>query len=440
MKKINIIVLGLMSVIASCSTDLDQVPPNIAESDSLTEFSGVLNAAYNYQTGSATPLAVMGDFRADNNVFDESPHNEFNDFDGGLTTMEGTFFKPFYVALYKSILSANNVIENSVDPAEVGEAKFLRGLSYFKLVKVFGDVTINLSAAPDVTDTSILVRRPAAEAYSIIITDLTDAIGALDNSRLGEGRATQIAAQALLGKVYVQKGDFASAKTHLAAVISEAAAEDIELEESYAKMFTKGSDLNKEIIFATQIASSIAIAEYSSTTFPVWYSGGDTKADEDPVNIDLLNAFDAAGDVTRKNAYIDSSNQRCVKYGVGNSADYANADWTEIRLSDIVLLYAEVLNEETNADGSKSATILAGLDGIRTRADLATLSGTASTQADVRTAIANERRLELAFEGHRWFDLVRTGTTGMDAKYDVFPIPTSEIFASGLVITQNTGY
>ena len=72
--------------------------------------------------------------------------------------MEDQFFGPFYTALYKSILSANNVIENSKDPTEVGEAKFLRGLSYFKLVRVFGDVTVNLSATPSTTDESILAR------------------------------------------------------------------------------------------------------------------------------------------------------------------------------------------------------------------------------------------------------------------------------------------
>ena len=71
MKKIKIILLGLMLVVSACSTDLDQSPLNIASPESLTDFDGVLNAAYNYQTGSATPIAVMGDFRADNTQFDE---------------------------------------------------------------------------------------------------------------------------------------------------------------------------------------------------------------------------------------------------------------------------------------------------------------------------------------------------------------------------------
>ena len=86
------------------------------------------------------------------------------------------------------------------------------------------------------------------------------------------------------------------------------------------------------------------------------------------------------------------------------------------------------------------------LDDIRTRAGLSSLVGTATTQAAVKQAILDERRLELAFEGQRWFDLVRTGTVNAEmgqtisSEYLLFPIPISEILASGGVITQNPGY
>jgi len=110
----------------ACSTDLDQSPPNLASADSLTDFSGVLNAAYYYQLGGVTPLAVMAEFRADNALMDEAPYTEFDLFTNNLTTMEDQFFGPLYTAMYKSILSANNVIENSTDATQVAEAKFLR--------------------------------------------------------------------------------------------------------------------------------------------------------------------------------------------------------------------------------------------------------------------------------------------------------------------------
>ena len=437
MKKINIILLGLMLVVSACSTDLDQSPSNIASPESLTDFDGVLNAAYNYQTGSATPIAVMGDFRADNTQFDESPHNSFATFNGDVSTMEGDFFQPFYSALYKSILSTNIVIENSSNAKHIGEAKFLRGLAYFKLVKVFGDVTLNLSDAPSTEDTSILKRQPVADVYGQIVSDLTDAKSALDNNGLSSGRASAIAAQGLLGKVYMQMGDFINAESNLASVVNGAAAAGLGLEPIFADVFGSGTDLNTEVIFATQISGSIAISDYSGTTFPLWSNGGDTKSDEDPITADLVNAFDAAGDTTRKNATIDLSGPSRIAVKFGSAG--AEQDFIELRLADVILLYAEALNENGN-----SSSAITQLNKIRSRANLANVTATA--KATVRTAIANERRLELALEGHRWFDLVRTGAVNaemgmtIDSNYHLFPIPTSEIFASNGVITQNPGY
>ena len=104
----------------------------------------------------------------------------------------------------------------------------------------------------------------------------------------------------------------------------------------------------------------------------------------------------------------------------------------------MILLYAEALNE----NGSTPAAITE-LNKIRKRAGLS--NTTATTKATVATAIANERRLELAFEGHRWFDLVRIGTAQSELNftnpdYLLFPIPVSEILATRGVITQNDGY
>lgn len=434
MNKIYIILASFSLLMMTACEDLDQFPPNIASSNSLTDFEGVLNAAYFYQHGSCTPMAVMGDFRADNALMLEPPYTDFDEFNANLPSMEDQFFGPFYTALYKSILSANNVIENSTDATEVGEAKFLRALSYFKLVRVFGDVTVNLSATPSVTDNSILTRQSASSVYnSVIIPDLTDAIAAL-GTEIRNGRASKYAAQGMLGKVYMQLGDFNNAQTHLAAVVNGASAAGIELQANFADIFGVDNDLNSEIIFATQISSSIS-DEYGDAEFWSWYGGLDTKS-LTPLDQDLVDAFNNSPGDLRAAITIDATTMASPKFPQEGGPDH---DWIELRLADVILLYAEALNE----NGSTTAA-LTELNKIRTRAGLA--NATATSQADVRTAIQNERRLELAFEGQRWFDLVRTGTVNaemgetIDANYHLFPIPISEILASFNVITQNPGY
>jgi len=438
MKKIFIRILGLtFLLLTSCDNDLDQVPENNLRSSSITDFQGVLNSVYFYQQAAATPIAVMGDFRSDNAFMFEDPYTEFDDFDGGIVDMDDQFFSPIYTTLYQAILSANAVIESSTEDQLVGEAKFLRALSYFKLVIVFGDVPINLMSQFNSEEIPVIERSSVANVYSeVIIPDLEDAISVLDNSGISDGLASQLAAKSLLGKVYVFMEDFTNAETYLEDAISDATDAGVELEADFANVVV---DENSEIIFATKISTSIE-TNYDFSMFSVWYAGDDSKS-ENPIDADLVNAFDDVGDTTRKDLTIDDSAFTGVKYTLGE-----DNDWIELRLSDIILLYAETLNENDNSDGSESATILTLLDDIRTRAGLSSLSGTASTQDDVRTAILNERRLELALEGHRWFDLVRTDTVDdemgetIDTNYYLFPLPASEISSTNGVITQNPGY
>ena len=425
--------LSLMFVTSACDNDLDQFPSNVAAANSLTDYSGVLNAAYYYQHASATPMAVMGDFRADNALMFEAPYTDFDVFDANLPSMDDQFFGPFYTGLYKSILSANNVIENSTNATEVGEAKFLRGLSYFKLVRVFGAVTINLVAEPSISDGSILTRKPASEVYNVVISDLEDAIAALPTT-MSNGRASKLAAQGMLGKALMQMGDYGRAETHLAAVVNGASDAGINLQANFADIFGEANDLNSEIIYATQISSSIS-DEYGFSEFWSWSGGLDTKSLE-PLDSDLIAAFDASPGDLRRDVSIDATLLMSPKFPQTGGPDH---DWIELRLGDVILLYAETLNENGNTSAA-----LTQLNKIRTRAGLA--DSAATSQADVRQAILDERRLELAFEGQRWFDLVRTGTVNaemgqtIDSKYHLFPIPVSEVLSSFGVITQNDGY
>jgi len=428
------ILLGSILFFTACE-DLDQAPPNIASANSLTDFDGVLNAAYYYQLGTVTPMAVMGDFRADNAYMFEAPYDEFDQFDSDLVQMEEQFFSPFYTACYKAILSCNIVIENSTSDNEIAEAKFLRALSYFKLVRVFGDVTINLSSSPSATDQSILARMPESEVYNtVIIPDLEEAIATLDNSGLSDGKATKIAAQAMLGKVYVHRGDFSAAEPILANVINDAPGAGISLQDDFANIFGFENDLNSEIIFATQVSSSIN-DEYGFSEFWSWSGGLDTKSLE-PLTQDLIDAFDASPGDLRRAVTIDEALLRSPKFNQENGPDH---DWIEIRLAEVILLYAEALNEN-----GKTGEAVTQLNIVRARAGLS--GSNASGQGSIRAAIQDERRLELAFEGHRWFDLVRTGTVdeemgeSINPNYYLFPIPDSEILSSFGVIEQNAGY
>ena len=444
MKNLYLILVSLL-LITACAKDLNQVPPLEAETSSLTSFGGVLNAAYYYQQAAATPMAVMGDFRADNMLMREAPFTAFDKFDADLSggDLVGQFFRPFYSTLYKAILSANNVIDNSKDAKQVGEAKFLRALSYFKLVLVFGDVTVNLSPSPSVTDKSFLARKSAATVYNdVIIPDFLAAIAALDNTGLTTGRASKIAAQGFLGKVYMQMGKYSDAQTQLAAVINGAAAAKVSLRPNFADIFGEVNELNSEILFSTRISTSIATG-YGFTLFSGWFAGADTKSPQ-PLDPDLTAAFNAMDNAEtggkkdlRRALTIDEPNKKGKKWGG------LGQDWIELRLADVILLYAEALNET----GSPAATVLPLLNPIRTRAGLTPLNpAVINTKALVKQAILNERRLELALEGHRWFDLVRTGTVDVEMglavnkNYYVFPIPSSEVLASGGIITQNAGY
>ena len=218
--------------------------------------------------------------------------------------------------------------------------------------------------------------------------------------------------------------------------------QEVALEADFANVVADG---NSEILFATIRSTSIPDVYNFASEFNDWFVGGDTKS-LTPLDPDLTAAFDAGagaiidpevGDI-RRSLTINDTLARGLKY-----FGALEQDWIELRLSDAILLYAEALNET----GTSGAEVLGLLDPIRTRAGLMPLDAAVlNTPALVGQAIQDERRLELAFEGQRWFDLVRTGTVDaeigltVDPVYHVFPIPNSEILASDGVITQNPGY
>ena len=182
-------------------------------------------------------------------------------------------------------------------------------------------------------------------------------------------------------------------------------------------------------------SSSSISDEYGFSEFWSWSAGLDTKSLL-PLDPDLIAAFDASPGDLRRDVTINTELMASPKFPQTGGPDH---DWIELRLGGIILLYAEALNETGNASGA-----LTELNKIRARAGLG--DSTASGQGAIKQAIADERRLEMAFEGQRWFDLVRTNTVNaemgqtIDPIYHLFPMPLSEVLASFGVITQNPGY
>lgn len=343
----------------------------------------------------------------------------------------------------------------------LGEAKFLRAFMYFTLVKTYGGVPIidhlpNPSSDED--RVMQLTRRTSAEVYAFIESDLADAIAALPNKSVyaasEKGRASKGAAYALLAKVnlYQKKWQKVVDNANLVTGYS--------LVPNYASMFRLAGENDAESIFEIQGTGSIpakGIAGYSNTQGARgaggWGWGFNTPSQS------LVNAYEP-GDV-RKNATIIFAGTtlydgRVVPTTVENprynfkaySSAYTDAWETDanikyLRYAEVVLMKAEALNE---LDQTPAAILL--LNQIRTRAELG--NTVAVSKAEVRTAIWKERRVEMAFEHDRFYDLVRTGQavsafaihgkTFVAGKHELFPLPQTFIVQSDGLSTQNPGY
>jgi starch-binding outer membrane protein, SusD/RagB family len=372
--------------------------------------------------------------------------------------------------LYGTIGKANLVIDN-VDAVPnlaegrkaeiIGEASFVRAFMYFQLVQLFGDVPLQLQAVTEI-NAGILeevypilypARSTKEEIYAQIIADAETALESVPTTAPDKGFATKGAVHALLAKVYatIEPHDWAKVKEHTDAVI----ALGYQLLPEYDQLWDNAHENSSESIFEINC--------YGWDTGGNWgifmFAGDDWKKFNTPTN-DLVAAFDAEGDVIRKNSSITFSNVTgkwtdqywpATNYPFINKyRDYSGAqNFIIYRLADILLLKAEALNEMGDLNGAKAL-----VDQVRARVDLAPT--TADTQEEMRLAIEKERRLELAFEGHRWFDLKRTGRaiavmnalkngSGVSLGYNltpeklVWPIPQSER-DKNTRLTQNPGY
>ena len=343
-----------------------------------------------------------------------------------------------------------------------GEAKFLRAFMYFTLVKGYGGVPIvDHVPAPVSEEDRImqLTRKTPAEVYAFIEKDLNDAItnlpdksayGAEDRTRVSKGSA-----YALLAKVNLYQKKWQNVIDNCDKVTGYSLVAD------YAVQFKKEGEFGPESIFEIDgiggtSSPGFGIGNYTVSQAPRgaggWGWGFNTPTEG------LANAYEA-GDLRRGATIIFRGSVlydgREVPSTVANprynykaySSSFYNQEFTDtnlryLRYAEVILMKAEALNEL----GQTSAAIpLVNI--IRKRAGLGDTPFT--SQADIRKAIWKERRLELAFEHDRWFDLVRTGQaaaamaadgkTFIVGKHELWPIPTSFLREAGALSQQNPG-
>ncbi|WP_029269475.1 RagB/SusD family nutrient uptake outer membrane protein [Flavobacterium sp. KJJ] len=400
-----------------------------------------------------------GDTGTDKDVLDALTYNSSN------PSAESTFN-----AQYDGINRCNQALNiipklDKANPALrerlMGEAKFLRAYMYFTLVKCYGGVPIvdHLPNPVSEDDKKMqLTRKTAAEVYAFIEKDLADAIAVLPLKSAyaadEKARASKGAAYALLAKVSLYQKKWQQVVDNANLITGYG------LNPSYAKMFRLEGENDIESLFEINGVGSIparGIQGYSNTQ-GVRGAGGWGWGFNVPSQ-SLLNAYEA-GDV-RKDATIIFRNStlydgRVIPSTVENpmynfkaySSSYTDAWETDanikcLRYGEVLLMKAEALNEL-----GQTSNAIPLLNEIRHRAGLGDTPAT--SQAAVRTAIWKERRVELAFEFDRFFDLVRTGQAKAafaadgkvftENKNELFPIPAAFILQANGLSAQNPGY
>jgi hypothetical protein len=383
--------------------------------------------------------------------------------------------------MYRGIARCNVVISrapavamnDSAKQKLIAEAKVMRALTYFNAVRIWGDIPLVTMEIATVQDAYQYIRANADQVYAQIITDLKEAAPKLPvryPAAADVGRMTRGAAQGLLGKVYLTRKNYADAATTLGDFITTIAPGTYSLQSSYGNIFLTTNEMNSEIIAAVRYkkGGTNTGSQFNNQFGPPYVSvvgvGNGYQYNLARKELyDSLRTFDALtkDSIRFKTSlgFIGGSFYYTKKYlDLPTTENDADNDWIILRYADVLLMYAEALNE---LNASNVAIAVPYINQVRTRAGFtgAGLLPATLTQAELRLAIENERRMELNMEGHRWFDLVRTGraievmnkhfivnnirvgTTPVqiDAHHLLFPIPITEINTNP-EITQNTGY
>jgi len=373
----------------------------------------------------------------------------------------------------------NNVEFNGKDVI-LAEAKFLRAFYYFELVKFFGDVPLVIDKRLGVEEVSQLDRTPASEVYAQIEEDLNVAVAVLSwRSSSGhsgiKGRVDKGAALGLLGKVYLYQQKFSQAAATFDQIINS---NYYALHSDYSTLFLKENENNSETIFDVEYSDaeggSYGCLICLEGNLTPGYQGirqydGPVYGDGNSYNLPTQDLFDSFEyqDPRRDATCLDiddfiATNSPGTTYGVGaggHTGFYNNkyiksrdemlngipdndltsgVNYRVIRYADVLLMAAEAYSQ-LNDD----AIALGYLNQVRQRVGLPDRT---STGNDLYEHILKERRSELSCEGHRFFDLVRTGKAANEisgfivGKHELFPIPQVEIDLAGGNWMQNPGY
>ncbi|OQD41882.1 RagB/SusD family nutrient uptake outer membrane protein [Croceivirga radicis] len=462
MKKLLYITSVVMAVgLISCENELIQNPTTTKVADNFyaneAEMEEAVNAVYaalqftgNYDTA----FPAVGELPGED-AYDETPANDGGNYgmlDDYNVIPQSSLIANVWEDAFKGIQRANIVLnrisdvaytEEATKNARIGEMLFIRALLYFNLVRTFGDVPLITDEVVNPQEYFGQERTAVADVYAQIIADLEEAEGYLPvRTESNKGRVVKTAAQALLGKVYLTRQDFQAAKTSLTKVVDANVHQLVPVSE----VFSLENELNDELIFVVQFASGINSNSEGSDAYRMFNptarqegSMAGTKGHGvlKPEFYELYTAND-----TRKDVYVGTlesglayTNKIAVPTTVvGDSA----SDWVVLRYADVLLMLAETENEL----GSTSNAV-AYLNQIRERAGLSDYAGGEDKNA-IFQEIDLQRRLELVWEGHRWFDLLRQGRAQevlgvSDANKLLLPLPASQIAADPALV-QNPGY
>lgn len=486
-----IALLFLLTISTSCEKFVDYSP----KEDYLITADDYLKTPEDYQkmvVGCYSPLQwlwaapVIGDLASDNsvsggeNATDQIGFQQIDDYQ--ITANNGNLTE-IWKSCYEGINRVNYLEENKAKlnftgkDALYGEIYFLRAYYYFELVRFFGGVPIFIDKRLSVSDSKGLTRATKQQVYDQIAADLTKAIAVLPNTNTQKGRVTKFAAQALLGKSYLYQSKF----TEAAAMLENVVNGPFSLLPNFANVFLASGENGAESVFEIQYSNLSPFYDWSnpgrgqgnlavqvcgirnltgsspygqgwSTNLPTQnlanaYAAGDTRKAVTVLDIEAYKTANPQFNITYLVAPYRNTGLYNQKYlpRKGETSgqvelNYLNNNRT-IRFADVLLMAAEANNRAATPNDAKAQTYL---NRVRQRAFNNTAANITLTGTALRQAIWDERRLELAMEGDRFFDLVRTGqapakiTGFVTGKNEVFPIPQQEVDISGL--TQNPNY
>lgn len=478
----------LLTAVMGCSDSFVDIPPEYSiDSENYfnvpDDYDQAVTAAYDMlQTTYLNNM--LGEIASDNTLCGGESSTDvpgFQQIDDMIHTPVNDNLQDLWNWMFAGVQRAAYVIEfkDKIDfqgkDALVAEAYFLRAYYNFELVKWFGPIPIKASGRFDVGDEQSLPRSPKNEVYALIENDLLTAIESLPLNAAQDGRATRGAAQALLGKAYVYQDKFEDASQVLEEVINSG---QYQLVSDYNSIFEHVGENGPGSVFEVQYTdaegASFDCFQCSEGNIAVGFNGirqyngplFDSGFSFNVPTQELVDAFEN-GDLRKDVAILDIeswANRFGATYGTGyEHTGYFNRkyiarkgdlnigdqnltnpnNYRAIRYADVLLLAAEANARKSSPDENKARNYL---NLVRQRAFGTTSRAVNSSGTALQDAIFHERRVELAGEGHRFFDLVRTGKAAEEidgfsaGKHDFFPIPFEEIQFSNGNWQQNNGY